>query len=420
VDDIKVETNLGFGPMGCIDIFVEADYSVYQSFGGNFGGVIGYVTPIYFYAETFFNLEGISIQFSQLVVWTIPDPYTAYGYCDDVLEAFRQTRTSFNGNLAHLMSTRDIGGGAAYNDVLCSTTHNYAVSGNLSGIIAPTSTTDIITFARELGHNFGSPLTHECAWNGNNTAIDGCGYDPNDSDTCPGTIPQNGGTIMSHCDLLSVGINLNLGFGQQPGALMSLNYSNANCYNDCGSATDYCPSDVIASNAPGSNQRERAFNTITASNVLNSNMIAEYDAGEHIDFVDGFHAQFGVDFHAYIEGCGQSLTGNGSDYTSFGFNNTKEDNYVFAPISGQVTLRNYPNPFSGLTTIEYSLPQNQNVSLRISDLSGRIISNLIEDVMREAGIHTVQFKADQLAPGVYFCTLITSNTVKTHKITLIE
>src|SRR5690606_21482823 len=84
----------------------------------------------------------------------------------------------------------------------------------------------------EMGHNLGSPHTHACAWNGNNTAIDGCGPTAGYSEgSCPmAPLPTNGGTIMSYCHLVSgVGINFNNGFGPQPGDLIRDKYNTATC-----------------------------------------------------------------------------------------------------------------------------------------------------------------------------------------------
>lgn len=74
----------------------------------------------------------------------------------------------------------------------------------------------VLVMAHEFGHLFGSYHTHACAWNGNNTAIDGCVEPENNACSRP-PIPANGGTIMSYCHQQAVGINFNLGFGLQPG-----------------------------------------------------------------------------------------------------------------------------------------------------------------------------------------------------------
>jgi hypothetical protein len=85
-----------------------------------------------------------------------------------------------------------------------------------------------------MGHLMGSPHTHACFWNGNNTAIDGCaGYtEDHGYGTCPvpGN-PPNGGTIMSYCDgVPGVGVNFNNGFGPQPGELIRSRVAGAGCF----------------------------------------------------------------------------------------------------------------------------------------------------------------------------------------------
>jgi hypothetical protein len=105
----------------------------------------------------------------------------------------------------------------------------------------PTYSWTIGVFTHELGHNLGSPHTHACAWNGNNTAIDGCSQVEG---TCarPG-LPAGGGTIMSYCHLTSVGINFNLGFGSQPSNLILNRFNSASCLTNCGGGG--CPATPI-------------------------------------------------------------------------------------------------------------------------------------------------------------------------------
>jgi len=63
-------------------------------------------------------------------------------------------------------------------------------------------------------------------------------------------------------------------------------------------------------------------------------------------------------------------------------------------------LGNYPNPFNPTTTINFSLGSSDNVKLSVYDLSGRLVSTLV-DGSREAGTHAVSFDASGLASGVY-------------------
>ncbi len=67
-------------------------------------------------------------------------------------------------------------------------------------------------------------------------------------------------------------------------------------------------------------------------------------------------------------------------------------------------LHNYPNPVSGSTTIEYTLPSAAYVSLSVLDMQGRVISRLSSGE-RNAGRHRVPFSADALPAGTYFYRL---------------
>jgi uncharacterized protein (TIGR02145 family) len=83
--------------------------------------------------------------------------------------------------------------------------------------------------AHEIGHNLGSPHTHACRWNGNNTSIDNC-YKPEGGCRLGPTPKKDGGTIMSYCHLKpTVGTLLSNGFGVQPGNLIRNTVSRAKC-----------------------------------------------------------------------------------------------------------------------------------------------------------------------------------------------
>src|SRR5207248_11322115 len=103
---------------------------------------------------------------------------------------------------------------------------------NSSYSTIPTYSWTVECIAHEGGHLLGSPHTHYCFWNGNNTKIDACGDAAGYSEgTClpyPNPLlPSDGGTIMSYCHLTSAGINLSLGFGPQPLNLILNNINNA-------------------------------------------------------------------------------------------------------------------------------------------------------------------------------------------------
>lgn len=62
--------------------------------------------------------------------------------------------------------------------------------------------------------------------------------------------------------------------------------------------------------------------------------------------------------------------------------------------------QNYPNPFNPVTTISFELPTVDFVHLAIYDVSGSLVTELI-DGHRDAGTHTVTFDASHLASGIY-------------------
>ncbi len=61
---------------------------------------------------------------------------------------------------------------------------------------------------------------------------------------------------------------------------------------------------------------------------------------------------------------------------------------------------NFPDPFAGATTISYTLPEAQPVTLEVYDVLGRRVALLVESE-QGAGTHTLSFDAAGLAGGVY-------------------
>ena len=64
----------------------------------------------------------------------------------------------------------------------------------------------------------------------------------------------------------------------------------------------------------------------------------------------------------------------------------------------------YPNPFNNRITIEYELPNNDQINLSIYDLSGRLVA-LLRDGVLPAGYYSDIFDGSNLASGIYFIVL---------------
>ncbi len=79
----------------------------------------------------------------------------------------------------------------------------------------------------------------------------------------------------------------------------------------------------------------------------------------------------------------------------------------------------YPNPFNSSTVISFEIPQTAFVSLRVFDVTGRLVATPLAEVM-QGGTHAVSFDAHSLASGVYFCRMEAGEYRKTQKMVLIK
>lgn len=67
--------------------------------------------------------------------------------------------------------------------------------------------------------------------------------------------------------------------------------------------------------------------------------------------------------------------------------------------------QNYPNPFNPTTTIEFTIPDDGVVTLKVYNMLGQEIGTLLEKTEMEFGTHEMDFNAEQLASGVYLYRL---------------
>ncbi len=226
----------------CVNWYWETDYDIFTN-KGSVNNVNVFMQGVFNQVAALYANDGISITLKTLFVWTSTDPYTGPS-TGNYLDQFGVSRTSFDGDMATLIGFGG-GGGIAWINTLCNSQTKYrmayaGISSSYNNVPAYSWTVEVI--AHEQGHNLGSRHTHDCAWNGNNTKIDGCGDAAGyTSGTCAipsPALPVGGGTIMSYCHLTSAGINFNLGFGVQPTNLIINNINNAACLTTCSSG---CP-----------------------------------------------------------------------------------------------------------------------------------------------------------------------------------
>jgi hypothetical protein len=85
----------------------------------------------------------------------------------------------------------------------------------------------------------------------------------------------------------------------------------------------------------------------------------------------------------------------------------------------------YPNPFNPHTTIAFEFPKRESVTLRVFDLSGRLVRSLITAELHTPGRHEVVWNGRddsgrQVASGTYFYRLETGNYSETKRMALIK
>ena len=94
-------------------------------------------------------------------------------------------------------------------------------------------------------------------------------------------------------------------------------------------------------------------------------------------------------------------------------------------LPGQFNVfHNYPNPFNPLTNIRYQIPGNGSVLIRIYNLQGQLVKELVNREQR-AGTHTVSWDGtnrynESVASGVYFATVRFGTAMQTIKLQLIK
>ncbi len=89
------------------------------------------------------------------------------------------------------------------------------------------------------------------------------------------------------------------------------------------------------------------------------------------------------------------------------------------PPAACVLRQNYPNPFNPLTVIEYGIPADGEVRLRVFDLFGREVTQMV-DAFKLAGSYSVSFDGAKLPSGVYVYRLEWNGKVISRRMTLLK
>jgi len=76
--------------------------------------------------------------------------------------------------------------------------------------------------------------------------------------------------------------------------------------------------------------------------------------------------------------------------------------------------QNYPNPFNPNTVIEFALPEESHVSIKLYNVLGEEVATLVEGRLL-AGFHKVEWKPEGLSSGIYFCRMMAKSEVSSRE-----
>lgn len=382
----------------CVRVYIYIDYQMYLNMGSDATNTFNYATGLFNLVSTLYQNESISIAVSGMSVWITTDPFASAPTTLGMLKKFSTfTNTyGFDGSIAHLLSGRNLNGGIAYLDVLCCTTcfdtvGRTAVSTSLTTSITPlpTYSWNVNCVTHEIGHNLGSPHTHACAWNNNNTAIDACGpyygyllgITPQILFEGPGSCGSGymptaeGGTIMSYCHLGPAGIKFSNGFGPQPGDLIRGRVANAACLLQCDRR---CPLNVTF---PTGLFSFTYYNPLTESQTwiksngsvqINPTGVVKLDADPVNGYVllnPGLVAAPQNDNAVFIaqalDGCASAIPQRPAPPTQ-----------IVTPITRKSSgITAYPNPATNRVTIKITVPVAKGYRIDIYDINSRLITS---------------------------------------------
>mgnify|MGYP000883479671 CR=1 FL=1 len=95
---------------------------------------------------------------------------------------------------------------------------------------------------------------------------------------------------------------------------------------------------------------------------------------------------------------------------------------LYPPLNPNVVFeldQNYPNPFNPVTKINYRLSSDNFVTLKIYDITGRVIKVLVNE-FKQKGRYSVDFSASTLSSGIYFYVMTAGGTKEARKMIILK
>lgn len=112
------------------------------------------------------------------------------------------------------------------------------------------------------------------------------------------------------------------------------------------------------------------------------------------------------------------LIGSEEENIIFGKKSEAQETEGLTPNNFQL-IGNYPNPFNPTTTITYVLPSEGLVQVKVFDILGREIENLVND-FKSSGKHSISWDGSKFASGMYFYSVTFKNQTLYKKMLMVK
>lgn len=126
-----------------------------------------------------------------------------------------------------------------------------------------------------------------------------------------------------------------------------------------------------------------------------------------------------TNWNAYFQSIGLPSTKDSSQISVYGRDILTTVNKGAGDVFNYILKQNYPNPFNPVTRIDYIVPREGRVTIKVYDIKGRVIKILF-DAIQTAGEHGVLFNSENLPSGLYIYSMSSGSYKSSHKMVVLK
>jgi hypothetical protein len=342
-----------------VNVSIVTDYQTYLDKNSDTNSVVNFITGLFNSVYTIYQNEFLPINLSEISYYTFPDPYRSLNDPISILLAFGANTQTFNGNLAHLLSTRNGNfGGISWIRTLGSHFNSSDSSGPYSFsnidtnyINYPTYSWTVTVVSHEMGHSFGSQHTHACVWpvynNGGIGAIDSCYASAENIGICflqsglhEGPYVPTFGTIMSYCHLTAPygGIDLSLGFGPMPGDTIRLRYNQDSEFGPVINSSEQPTKFLLLQNYPNPFNPSTNISFAIPEDALVTLKVYDINGREIATLASNIHYARGL-YNVFFNSQKYSLSSGIYFYKIFAYSTTKANEIIYSGVKKMILIK---------------------------------------------------------------------------------